>query len=85
MDDSLDFPLFSYIDPIHFEGMVKKKMWSKAMNEELYTIERSQTWELTNLPKGKQVIGMKWIYKIKCTTESKIERYKTWLVVNGYK
>lgn len=35
------------------------------MDEGIATIERNQTWELVDLPKEKDVIALKWIYKTK--------------------
>eukprot|EP00253_Pinus_taeda_P028689 PITA_28689 len=55
------------------------------MDEEMNAIERNKTWELVELPKGKEVIGVKWVYKTKCNAEGKIERHKARLVVKGYK
>ena len=42
------------------------------MNEESGAIENNDTWELVDLPKGKEVIGVKWFYKTKRSTEGKI-------------
>ena len=55
------------------------------MDEEIDAIERNETWELTELPPKKQVIGVKWVYKTKCNFEGKIDRHKARLVVKGYK
>eukprot|EP00253_Pinus_taeda_P009922 PITA_09922 len=78
--------LFCHVDdPIHFEDAIKDKKWIEAMDEEMNAIERNKTWELVDLPKGKEVIGVKWVYKTKCNAEGKIERHKAKLVVKGYK
>ena len=55
------------------------------MNEEIKAIERNQTWELVELPKGSQPIGVKWVYKKKMNTQGEIEQYKTRLVTKGYR
>eukprot|EP00253_Pinus_taeda_P027748 PITA_27748 len=55
------------------------------MNEEIGAIEKSNTWELVDLPKGKDAIGVKWVYKTKSNAEGKIDRHKARLVVKGYK
>eukprot|EP00253_Pinus_taeda_P028322 PITA_28322 len=55
------------------------------MDEEMNAIERNKTWDLVELPKGKEVIGVKWVYKTKSNAEGKIERHKARLVVKGYK
>eukprot|EP00253_Pinus_taeda_P007975 PITA_07975 len=80
------FALYCHVDdPIHFEDEIKDKKWVEAMDEEMNAIERNKTWDLVELPKGKEVIGVKWVYKTKCNVEGKIERHKARLVVKGYK
>ena len=84
-DKSVNFALFSHIDPIYFEEVVNEEKWCNAMDEEIDAIKKNGTWELTNLHPNKQVIGVKWVYKTKCNAEGKIDRHKTCLVVKGYK
>ena len=76
---------FHVQDPIHFEEAVKDKKWIDAMDEEINAIEKNNTWELVDLPKGKEVIRVKWVYKTKSNVEGNIERHKARLVVKGYK
>ena len=40
---------------------------------------------MVDLPKGKEVIGVRWVYKTKSNAEGKIERHKARLVVKDYK
>ena len=40
----------------------ESKMWKEAMNEEMKSLYKNDTWELTRLPKGKKAIGCKWVY-----------------------
>ena len=44
------------------------------MKVELTTIQRNETWQLTNLPVGKNVVGLKWIF----------QKHKSRLVAKGY-
>lgn len=37
-------------DPNTFEEVVRHSVWRKAMDAEIYAIERSNIWELTALP-----------------------------------
>lgn len=34
------------------------------MDEEIKAIKRNDSWELVDLPEGKQALSVKWIYKI---------------------
>ena len=75
------FALYCHVDdPIHFEDK-----WIEAMNDEIGVIEKIKTWELVDLPEGKDAIGVKWVYKTKSNAEGKIDRHKARLVVKGYK
>ena len=79
------FALYCHVeDPIHFEEAIKEKKWIDTMDEEMNVIEKNKTWELVDLPKGKEVIGVKWVYKTKRNSEGKTERHKARLVVKGY-
>ena len=55
------------------------------MDEEIKAIHRNNTWEVTELPKGSQSIGVKWVFKKKMNAQGEIERYKVRLVAKGYK
>jgi hypothetical protein len=50
------------------------------MDEEIDSIERNNTWDLVNLPKGKKSIGVKWVFKTNLNPEGDIEKYKVRLV-----
>ena len=54
------------------------------MKAELYATETNQTWSIIPLPKGKNIIGCRWVYKIKHKAKGSIEWYKACLVAKGY-
>jgi hypothetical protein len=58
--------------------------WRGAMLEEMRALEKNNTWELVDLPPGKQPVGCKWVFTIKHTPEGKVDRYKARLVAKGY-
>ncbi|GJT86254.1 ribonuclease H-like domain-containing protein [Tanacetum coccineum] len=45
---------------------------------------RNGTWEIVELPKGRKVIGSKWIFKIKYQSSGEIDRFKARLVAQGF-
>lgn len=53
------------------------------MQDEIEALERNGTWAVEDLPPGKKAIGSGWVYKIKYTDKSKVERVKARLVVHG--
>lgn len=54
------------------------------MKNEMESIERNGTWELTDLPQGHKEIGLKWIFKLKKDADGNIVKHKARLVVKGY-
>ena len=84
-DPLTHFSLFSDCDPTTFEEAIKEPKWQKAMDEEIAAIERNNTWELTDLPKGHKTIGVKWVFKTKLKENGEVDRYNARLVAKGYK
>ncbi|GJS51131.1 retrovirus-related pol polyprotein from transposon TNT 1-94 [Tanacetum coccineum] len=71
-------------EPESFEEAIREKSWKKAMEDEIQVIEKNNTWELTNTPSDKDVIGVKWVYKVKFNADGSVERNKARLVAKGY-
>ena len=75
-------------DPTNFYEVVhiqKKGRWMSAMEEEMQSLQKNQTWELVKLPKGKRAIGCNWVYKKKETgSEKEGEKFKACLVAMSY-
>jgi hypothetical protein len=61
------------------------KNWVAAMNSEYQALLRNKTGHLVPSPKGKNIIGCKWVYKIKRKADGTIDRYKARLVAKGFK
>lgn len=68
----------------NFREASKDRNWKKAMTPELESIEKNETWSLTELPPGEKVIGLKWIFKLKKDADGRIIKYKARLMENGY-
>ncbi|GAU13723.1 hypothetical protein TSUD_348270 [Trifolium subterraneum] len=71
-------------DPHTYEEASKMVVWRKAMDQEIESIERNDTWELVTLPREAKRIGVKWIFKTKYNENGEIEKYKARLVAKGY-
>ncbi|GAA0169316.1 transmembrane signal receptor [Lithospermum erythrorhizon] len=71
-------------DPVHFEVAVKSKKWRDAMDLEINSIVKNNTWTLTMLPQKSKRIGVKWIYKTKRDENGNIIKHKARLVAKGY-
>ncbi|GAU39416.1 hypothetical protein TSUD_323640 [Trifolium subterraneum] len=71
-------------DPHTYEETSKLTVWRKAMDQEIESIERNDTWELVSLPKEAKMIGVKCIFKTKYNENGEVEKYKARLVAKGY-
>ena len=71
-------------DPTSYEDATKMEEWQNAMKEELKAIQRNETWELTNLPDEKNIVGLKWIFKTKYHVDGSVQNHKARLVAKGY-
>ncbi|RVW88729.1 Retrovirus-related Pol polyprotein from transposon RE1 [Vitis vinifera] len=58
--------------------------WKAAMNEEMKSLQKNETWELIECPLGKKPVGCCWIYTVKYKADGSIERFKARLVAKGY-
>ena len=58
--------------------------WKKAKEEEISTLNKNETWEKCELPKGKEAVRCRWVYTIKFLADGTVERYKARLVAKRY-
>ena len=78
------FVLLSEIEPNNIEEALNDNNWINSMQEELNQFQRNNVWNLVPRPKGKSVIGTKWVFKNKLDEDGKIIRNKARLVAKGY-
>lgn len=65
------------------EALANSK-WTEAMNVEMDSLQKQQTWEIVECPEGKRPVGCRWIYSVKYNPEGTIDRFKARLVAKGY-
>ncbi|RVW64541.1 Retrovirus-related Pol polyprotein from transposon RE1 [Vitis vinifera] len=58
--------------------------WKAAMNEEMKSLQKNETWELVECPPGKETTRCRWINTVKYKADGSIERFKARLVAKGY-
>lgn len=72
-------------EPSILEEALSDKMWVEAMNNEHSALINNKMWHLVPPPRGKNIIGCKWVYKVKRKANGSNDRYKACLVAKGYK
>ena len=58
--------------------------WRAAMESEYQSLDDAGTWELCELPEGKNIVGSRWIFKKKLGKDGTVSRYKARLVAQGF-
>ncbi|GJR08976.1 zinc finger, CCHC-type containing protein [Tanacetum coccineum] len=76
--------LFTEEEPRNYKEASKDEKWIEAMEIELDSINKNNTWTLTTLPTNQKAIGLKWVYKTKRDAKGEIIKYKARLVAKGY-
>jgi hypothetical protein len=80
----LNFSLLSKIEPNNFTQASEDKHLVNTMEEELNQIEKNETCKLVTIPKDKNVIGTKRVFRNKLDEDGKVVRNKAILVCKGY-
>ncbi|XP_047319878.1 uncharacterized mitochondrial protein AtMg00820-like [Impatiens glandulifera] len=69
--------------PTCFSTANKDTQWRSAMENEFNALIQNNTWSL--VPRSSQnIVGCKWVFKIKQRVDGSIERHKARLVAKGF-
>jgi hypothetical protein len=82
--DLIHTAMLADAEPIDYRDGLKSSVWKKAMEEELQSIEKNQTWKLVNLPNKKKKIDVKWVFKVKLNPDVTISKHKVRLIARGF-
>lgn len=63
---------------------MENKNLVQAMEKEISMIMKNKTWEMLTKPEGRNVLGLKWVYKTKLNSDSTLKKLNAMLVVKGY-
>ena len=58
--------------------------WRQAMEDEYAALQQNKTWSLVPKPVGTNIIGSKWIFKLKHHPDGSIAKYTARLVARGF-
>jgi hypothetical protein len=72
-------------EPYSIDDALVDKNWKIAMDSKCDALMKNKTWHLIPLMKGRNVVGCKWVYKIKRKQDGNLDRYKVRLVAKGFK
>jgi hypothetical protein len=72
------------IEPTSYTQAAKDVKWRAAMAEEFNALIKTGTWTLVPKTSSMNVVGAKWVFRIKRKADGCIERYKARLVAKGF-
>jgi len=70
--------------PLTFSNADRYEACYGAMRDEIQALRSNNTWSLVHFIPSMNVIGCRWVYKIKHHVDGSVERYKTCLVARGF-
>ena len=62
--------------PTTLDEAKKRADWKEAMDKEISTLHKMDTWKMTNLPKDRKSILCQWVYALKKNANGDIIRYR---------
>lgn len=71
-------------EPTSYTSAVKDPRWQLAMADEYKALIQNSTWTLVPPPRDKNIVGNKWVFRIKRKSDGSVERFKARLVAKGY-
>ena len=71
-------------EPATYKVASQSSVWVTAMQEEIEALHTQGTWELIPTPLHKNIIGSRWVYRIKRNSDGTIARHKARLVAQGF-
>lgn len=74
----------SNIEPSNTSQALKDPNWCKAMSEEYDALVQNGTWELVSPDGIINLVGCKWVYRIKRNSDGFINRFKARIVAKGF-
>lgn len=67
-----------------YEESTEENKWRDAIDAEMESIEKNDTWRLGELLVGIKKIRIKWVYKTKINEKGEVDKFKVRLVAKGY-
>ena len=58
--------------------------WKEAMDREIASLEQAGTWNTVPRPRGKNIVGCKWVFRLKRKADGSVDKYKARLVARGF-
>ena len=71
---------YTHTEPPSYKIASKHPVCCEAMDAKFQALQRQQTWSLVRAPPHANLVGCKWVFKIKLHSDGTIAHYKARLV-----
>jgi hypothetical protein len=71
-------------EPICYTQASKHAIWCAAMTDEINVLLKNKTWTLVPPSSSQNLIGCKWVFRVKHNPDGTIQRHKARLVAKGF-
>jgi len=70
--------------PKNVEEALADPKWAQAIQVEMEALQKNNIWRLIPLPKGKMIVGYKWVFSVKYKVNGSIDQHKARLMAKGF-
>jgi histone deacetylase 1/2 len=74
----------STLEPLNFKEVDQYLCWHTAIKSEIVALYANATWSLVSFDPSMNIVGCRWVYKIKHQADGAIDHYKACLVAWGF-
>lgn len=75
---------YTLTEPPIYKVPAQFPQWCFAMDEEYEALQRQGTWTLVPPSPSQNVVGCRWVFKLKRNSDGTISRYKARLIAKGF-
>lgn len=75
---------FSHAEPTRVADALASPPWKAAMDREFDAFSRTHTWKLVSPSPHMNIVGCKWVFRLKRHPDDTIDRYKARLIAKGF-
>jgi len=77
-------PLPFSLEPSSVTAALIDSRWREAMSSELTALMHHNTWQLVPPPTDCNIVGCKWVFRVKRHANGSVNRFKARLVAKGF-
>ena len=71
-------------EPLSIKQALSDPNWKKAMDAEFQALKNNDTWDLVPYQSKYNIVGNKWVFKLKYNYDGSLNKYKARLVAKGF-